>query len=357
MSIYTVKLMFKFSNLNRRQFIKISGLTLGTGLLTACTNSNSNQSSSPSNGNLDRVKLGLNWKAEAEYGGFYQAVATGIYRDYGLEVEIQPLPPQGNVTQMLMGGLMDFAIGQGVNALQAVQQGIPKVTIGAIFQEEIQVLLAHPGVGNDSLADLKGKTIFITPGLSIIYWPLLEKQYGYTPEQQRPYNFNVTPFLVDKNSAQQGILTSEPYLIEQVGGFKPVIFPLKQTGLNPYNFTIETTNKLVETNPDLVQRFMDASIKGWYSYLANPGLGNELIQKDNPEMTDDLIAFALEKIEEYEAIASGDANTLGIGAMTEDRWKTLYDQLLDVGVLDAKTNYKNAYTLDFINKGVDYYQS
>lgn len=349
--------MNNFYNLNRRQFIKAGGIALGTSLLTACTNPNANQSGSENDGNLDRIRLGLNWKAEAEYGGFYQAVATGLYREYGLDVEIQPLPPQGNITQMLMGGLMDFAIGQAVNALQAIEQGIPKVTLGSIFQDEIQVLLAHPGVGNDSLADLKGKTIFITPGLSIIYWPLLEKQYGYTQGQQRPYNFNVTPFLVDNQSAQQGILTSEPYIIEEVGGFEPVVLPLKATGLNPYNFTIETTNQLVETNPDLVQRFMDASIKGWYRYLAEPTLGNELIKQDNPEMTDELIAFALEKIEEYQAIAAGDASTLGIGAMTDERWETLYEQLVEVGVLDDSTNYKNAYTLEFINKRVDYYQS
>jgi NitT/TauT family transport system substrate-binding protein len=349
--------MHNLYNLKRRQFIKAGGIALGTSILSACTNPNSTQSGSPNDENLDRIRLGLNWKAEAEYGGFYQAVATGLYREYGLDVEIQPLPPQGNTTQMLMGGLIDFTIGQAVNALQAIEQGIPKVTLGAIFQNEIQVLLAHPGVGNDSLADLKGKTIFITPGLSIIYWPLLEKQYGYTQGQQRPYNFNVTPFLVDTDSAQQGILTSEPYIIEQVGGFEPVVLPLKETGLNPYNFTIETTNQLVETNPDLVQRCMDASIKGWYRYLAEPTLGNELIKQDNPEMTDDLIAFGLEKIEEYEGIQSGDANQLGIGAMTEERWETLYEQLLEVGILKPGTNYKDAYTLQFINKGADYYQS
>lgn len=349
--------MHEPSHLNRRQFIKVSTIAIASGILAACTDPNSNPSISQDTENLDKIKLGLHWKAEAEYGGFYQAVAKGIYRDRGLDVEIQPLPPQGNVTQLLMGGLIDFSIGQAINTLQATQQGIPKVTVAAIFQDEIQVLLAHPGVGNESLAQLKGKIVFITPGLSSVYWPLLEQKYGYTPDQQRPYNFNVTPFLVDKNSAQQGLLTSEPYIIEKNGGFKPVILPLNQTGLNPYAFTIDTTKKLVETNPDLVQRFVDASIAGWYSYLANPAPANALIKQDNPEMTDDLIAFALEKIEEYEPIAAGDAATLGIGAMTDRRWKTLFDQLVEIGVLDPNTNYKDAYTLDFINKGGEYYQS
>ncbi len=347
--------MYNYYNLNRRQFIKGSGIALGTGLLAACSNQNSDSSGTSENKNLDQVKLGLSWKAEAEYGGFYQAVATGIYQDYGLAVEVQPLPPQGNVTQLLMGGLVDFSLGQSVNALQATEKEIPKVTIAAIFQNEIQVLLAHPDVGNDSLAQLKGKTIFMTPFLSSVYWPLLNKKYGYTADQKRPYNFNATPFLVDKNSAQQGLLTSEPYIIEKEGGFKPVILPLNGTGLNPYNFTLETTQKLIEKNPDLVQRFVDASIKGWYSYLQNPTPGNTLIKQDNPEMTDDLIAFALEKLDEYGVINTGDAKTLGIGAMTDERWTTLHQQLVEIGVLTGKTNLKDAYTLEFINKGVDYY--
>ncbi len=349
--------MTNFNHLKRRQFLKMSSLAIGTSLLTSCTNRGTLSSTSTSNGKLDKVRVGLSWKAEAEYGGFYQALATGIYRDYGFDVEIRPLPPQGNVTQLLMGDLVDFSIGQAVNALQAADQGIPKVTVAAIFQDEIQAFLAHPGVGNDSLAQLKGKRVFIVPGLSSIYWPFLEKQYGYTQDQQRPYNFNVTPFLLDKDSVQQGLLTSEPFLIEKEGGFKPVVLLLSETGLNPYNFTLETTHKLIESKPELVHRFVDASIKGWYSYLENPALGNELIQQDNPEMSDELLAFALGKIAEYDLIKSGDASTLGIGAMTDERWKTLFDQLVTAGVLEDKPIYNDAYTLEFINKGVDYYLS
>ncbi|MCT7992944.1 ABC transporter substrate-binding protein [Laspinema olomoucense] len=357
--------MPNFNDIKRRQFLKMGSLFIGTSLLTSCLNQGSQPSSSTSqgsqpspsksNGKLDKIKVGLSWKAEAEYGGFYQALATGIYRDYGFDVEIRPLPPQGNVTQLLMGDLVDFSIGQAVNALQAADQGIPKVTVAAIFQNEIQAFLAHPGVGNDSLAQLKGKRVFIVPGLSSIYWPFLEQQYGYTQDQQRPYNFNVTPFLLDKNSVQQGLLTSEPFLIEKEGGFKPVILLLSETGLNPYNFTLETTHKLIDSKPELVHRFVDASMKGWYSYLENPALGNELIQQDNSEMSDELLAFALGKIAEYDLIKSGDAQTLGIGAMTDERWKTLFDQLLTAGVVQDKPSYKDAYTLEFINKGVDYY--
>jgi len=304
--------MNKSYPIKRRQFIKLSSLALGSSLFTACTQSNSPSSSSESTEKLDKIKFLLSWKAEAEYGGFYQALATGIYRQHGLDVTIQPGSPQTNTTQLLMGGVIDFTIGGGIDAIKAVQEGIPKITVAAIFQKEIQVLLTHPGVGNDSFEQLKGKPIYLTIGA--YYWQILKTKYGLSDDQKRPYNFNVSPFLVDKNSAQQGLLTSEPYTIEKEGGFKPNILLLADAGYNPYAFTIETTKKLVETNPDLVQRFVDASIKGWYSYLENPQPANELIKKDNPEMTDDLIDYGLNKLKEYEVIISGDAKTLGIGA-------------------------------------------
>ncbi len=281
-------------NLKRRQFLQFSALAIATGSLAAC--SQNNVPVSPHSENLDAVKLGLGWKAEAEYGGFYQAVATGIYRKYGLDVTIEPSPPQTNVTQLMMGGLVDFMVGTAVETLKAIEQGIPKVTVASIFQQEIQILLAHPDVGNDSLPQLKGKPIFVSSSANTTYWPILKAKYSFTDNQIRPYNFNISPFLADKNSAQQGLLTSEPYLIEKEGGFKPVVLLLAEAGYNPYAFTIETTQKLAETKPDLVQRFVDASIKGWYSYLENAQPGNELIQKDNPEMTDDLLAFSLAKL-------------------------------------------------------------
>lgn len=347
--------MLKNYPLKRRKFMQLSSLVLGSSILAACTPTNTTSSTSESPGNLDKIKFSLSWKAEAEYGGFYQAFATGIYRQHGLDVTIKPASPQTNTTQLLMGGVVDFSMGSGVNAIQAIQQGIPKVTVAAIFQKEIKVLLTHPGVGNDSFADLKGKPIFISPGS--IYWPFLKAKYGFTDAQIRPYNFNVSPFLVDQNSAQQGLLTSEPYTIEKEGGFKPNILLLADVGYNPYTFTIETTKKLVETNPDLVQRFVDASIKGWYSYLENPEPANQLIKQDNPEMTDDLIAYGLNKLKDYNIILSGDAETLGIGAMTDKRWEGLFNELAAVGVFDGNTDYQQAYTLEFVNKGLDYYLS
>jgi NitT/TauT family transport system substrate-binding protein len=357
-----------FSKLDRRQVLKLGSLVLGAGVLSACNANNSptqSDSSDPDNAastssnnqTLDKIALGLGWKAEAEYGGYYQAVATGIYKEYGLEVDVQETPPQANLTQMLMGGVIDFSLGNAVSTFKALQEGIPKVTIAAIFQKEIQVLLAHPNVGNDSFEALKGKPIYLSPAINTTYWPLLKTRFGYDDSQQRPYNFNIAPFLVDKDSAQQGLLTAEPFAIAKEAGFDPVILLLAEAGYNPYSFTIDTTRDMIENNPDLVQRFVDASIKGWYSYLENPAPGNELIQQDNPEMSAEQIAYSIEKLKEYEVILSGEATELGIGAMTDDRWESLYNELVEFEIINPDIDYKQAYTLEFTNKGVEYYQA
>lgn len=339
---------------SRRRLLKAGCLGLATGGLAAC---GLGQPTAQVDANgLDRVKLGLGWRAEAEYGGYYQAAATGLYRDYGLAVTIDDTPPQTNTTQLLVGGAVDFSIGGALGSLKAVQQGIPVVTVAAICQKEIQVLLAHPGVGNDSLRQLRGKPIFISASANSGYWPVLKARYGFTDDQKRPYNFNITPFLADKNSAQQGLLTSEPFLIERQGGFKPVILPLSEGGYNPYTFTIDTTRRLLDTNPDLVQRFVTASIRGWYSYLANPQPGNQAIRADNPDMSEELLAFSLAKLDEYGIITGGDASRLGIGAMTDQRWQSLFEELRGVGVLDSQLDYQQAYSLDYVNQGVEYYQ-
>lgn len=341
--------------ISRRQFLHYSSLAIGSSLLTSCVSNNST-TTVKNQKNLDKITFSTNWYAQAEHGGFYQAVATGIYQDYGLDVTIRMGNAQVNGTQLLVGGAIDFYMGSSIEAISSVQTGIPTITVAAIFQKDPQVLIAHPGVGNDSLEQLKGKPILTSSLSEKGYWQFLKAKYGYTDEQKRPYNFSVAPFLIDKNLVQQGYLTSEPFTIQKKGGFEPVVMLLADAGYTPYATTIETTKEMVEKNPDLVQRFVDASIKGWYSYLKNPEPANQLIKQENPEMTDELLAYSLEKMQEYGIITSGDAATKGIGAMTEARWKGFFDTVVEAGVIKPDTNYQAAFTLQFVNKGVEAYQ-
>ncbi|WP_066381136.1 ABC transporter substrate-binding protein [Anabaena sp. CA = ATCC 33047] len=340
--------------LSRRRFLQYSAIGLSSSLFAACTENNQ---ASTSNSGLDQVTLGTNWLAQAEHGGFYQAIATGIYKNHGLDVTIKMGGPQvPNGTQLLIGGAVDFFMGYGIDAINAVAQGIPKITVAAIFQKDPQCLIAHPNTAK-TLADLQGKPIYVSAAANVTYWPLLKVKYGFTDEQKRPYNFNPAPFLTDKTSAQQGYITSEPFTIEKQGGFKPTVFLLADYGYSTYATTIETKKELIAKNPDLVQRFVDASIKGWYSYFENPQPGNQLIKKDNPEMSDEQLAYGLAKLKEYGMIISGEAETQGIGAMTEQRWRSLFDSMVNVGLYQPNLNYQAAFTLQFVNKGVDYYQS
>ena len=301
----------------------------------------------------DTVSFGTDWKAEAEHGGYYQAIATGIYRQHGLDVSLRQGGPQVNHAQLLAAGRLDFNIApNSFIPLNFVRENIPMVAVAAMFQKDPSVLIAHPGQGNDSLAALKGKPIMIGSDTRITSWMFLKSKYGYTDDQIRPYTFSVAPFLADPKAVQQGYLSSEPFTIE-AAGVKPVVLLLADAGYSSYGSLIQTSEKLVKEKPDLVQRFVDANIEGWYSYLyGDPAPGNALIKNDNPEMTDALLAYGIAKIKEYGIVDSGDAKRDGIGAMTDARWRDFFETMAKAGVYPADLEYRAAYTLQFVDKKV-----
>jgi NitT/TauT family transport system substrate-binding protein len=301
---------------------------------------------------LDKVRFGTNWVAEGEHGGFYQALADGTYKKYGLEVEIVPGGPNVNNRILLPVGKLDFFM--SANSLQsfdAVAQNIPTLAVAASFQKDPQVLIAHPDV--KKFDALKTRTLFVSKEGMASYFQWLKADFGFDEAKVKPYTFNPQPFLADKNSAMQGYVTSEPYAIETQGHFKPTLFLLADQGFNSYSTLIETRRDLVEQKPDLVQRFVDASAIGWYHYLyGDPSAGNALIKRQNPEMTDALLAYSIAKMKEFGIVDSGDSVKLGIGAMTDARMKSFFDKMVRVGVVKPGLDYKRAYTLQFVNKGV-----
>ena len=302
---------------------------------------------------LDKVRFGTNWIAEGEHGGFYQAVADGTYKKYGLDVEIVPGGPNVNNRILLPVGKIDFFM--SANSLQsfdAVENNIPTVAVAASFQKEPQVFIAHPGMA-EKFEDLKKLTLFVSKEGIVTYFQWLKSEYGFDEAKVKPYTFNPQPFLADKNSAMQGYVTSEPFAIEQQAHFKPKVFLLADYGFNAYSTLIETRRDLVDKRPDLVQRFVDASAVGWYNYIYGDSRpGNDLIKKYNPEMSDALLANSIAKMKEYGIVGSGDTVKLGIGAMTDAHWKSFFDKMVRAGVTKPNLDYKRAYTLQFVNKGV-----
>ena len=300
----------------------------------------------------DHVTFGLDWKAEAEYGGFYQALATGIYAKHGLDVTIEQGGPQINHMTLLMAGRMQFNLSGG-QAIEFVQQHLPFIAVAAIFQKDPSVLIAHPGVGNDSFSALKGKPIEIAADVRSGWWRFLAGKFGYSDSQIRPYTFSLAPFLADKNMVQEGYLGSEPFLIETEAHFKPVVLPIADAGYLGYDNIIATSTKLVAENPELVQRFVVGSIEGWYSYLyGDPAPADALIRKANPDMPQALIDYGRRVMIEHRVVDSGDTKTLGIGAMTDARWAAFYRSMVSVGVYPQGLDVARAYTLRFVDHGV-----
>jgi NitT/TauT family transport system substrate-binding protein len=302
----------------------------------------------------DKVAFGTNWVAEGEHGGFYQALADGTYRKYGLDVTIVPGGPNVNNRILLPVGKIDFFLSANtLQAFDAVEQNVPTVEVAALFQKDPQVLIAHPDQGIEKFADLKKLTLFISKEGVASYYQWLKADYGFTDAQVKPYTFNPQPFLADKKSAMQGYVTSEPFAVAKAAKFSPKVFLLADQGFSAYSTLIETRRDLVEKKPDLVQRFVDASILGWYNYLyGDNSAANRLIKRQNPEMTDELLAYSVAAMKKYGIVDSGDALTLGIGAMTDARMKDFFNEMVRAGVVKSSLDYRKGYTLQFVDKKV-----
>jgi NitT/TauT family transport system substrate-binding protein len=303
---------------------------------------------------LDKLSFGTNWVAEGEHGGFFQAAADGTYKAYGLDVTIVPGGPNVNNRALLIAGKLDFFM--SANTLQsfdAVANNVPVVAIAAIFQKDPQVFLAHPESKVTKLEDLKPLTLFVSKEGIVSYFQWLKSEHGFAEERIKPYTFNAQPFLADKKSAMQGYVTSEPYAVEKQAGFKPTVILLADYGFNTYSTLIETRRDFTEKKPDLVQRFVDASLVGWYNYLYGDNrLANDTIKKLNPEMTDDLLSYSVAKMKQNGIVDSGDSLKNGIGAMTDERMASFFDKMVRAGVVKRDIDFHKAYTLRFVNKGV-----
>lgn len=293
----------------------------------------------------DKVTFLTSWFAQAEHGGFYQAKANGLYDKAGLDVTIKMGGPQVNGVQLLLAGETDMLMGYDIQVMKGREQNLPLVTVASSFQFDLQGIMTHDDVPD--LAALKGKPVLIAGSSRTTFWPWLRLKYGYSDDQIRPYTFNLQPFFADKTVAQQGYLSSEPFQAEQQNE-KVHFFLLADGGYPPYGSTIVTTEKMIKEKPDVVARFVKASLEGWRDYMANPAPGNALIKADNPKMSDAQISYALKRLKETKALDGGDAATMGVGVITADRYKKIYDFLVAGGLLDPKTDWQKTFDTRFV---------
>jgi NitT/TauT family transport system substrate-binding protein len=302
-------------------------------------------------GAADRITFGTDWLAQAEHGGFYQAVADGTYARNGLDVAIKQGGPQVNTPLLLASGALDFAMISNDNqAFNLVREGSPYVVVAAFFQKDPDILMAHKEAGYASLADMKGHPVLISSGAWDTFWKFLVVRFGFTDGQGRPYTNNLAPFLTDKSLIQQGYLTSEPFTAKAAGA-DPAVFLLADYGYSSYATMVACARTLVTERPDLVQRFVDASSLGWHTFLhGDNGAAITLILKDNPDYPPALPAQSITALNQHGIVESGDAETLGIGAMTDARWQDFFELMVQAGSYKPDLDWHAAYTLQFVGK-------
>jgi NitT/TauT family transport system substrate-binding protein len=303
------------------------------------------------------IRFVTDWKAQAEHGGFYQALAEGLYAKRGLDVKIIQGGPDVNVPQLLAGGAADFGMGSNsFICMNLVKTGIPIRAVMAIFQKDPQVLMSHPRRDINSLADMKGKPVLISAATMNAFWPWLRAKFGFSDKQIRRYTYNLAPFILDPNAIQEGYLTSEPYTVQQKAHWEPKVFLLSDYGYPGYANMVLVPQKWIDTNRSAVQQFVDATRDGWLHYLANPAKGNALIKRDNPDITDAILAQAWDKMKRHDMLLSGDGKAFGLGSMTDGQWKLFYDTMASEGLYPKGLDYKKAYDLSFARATLQKYQ-
>ena len=302
---------------------------------------------------LEEVAFGTNWLAQAEHGGFYQSVADGTYEACGLDVEIVPGGPQVNNRALMLAGRLDFHMGGDMlQAFNAVEEGIPVIAVAAIFQKHPQVILAHPESA-ETWEDLKDLTLMIGDNGYASYYQWMIAAHGFTAEQREPYTFNPAPFIADPGKGMQGYLSSEPYAVEKEGGFTPAVFLIADNGYSSYATTIETMAETIADRPEVVECFVEGSIEGWYTYLyGDRSAADALILEANPELSQDKLDFAVRRMLEEGIVDSGDAETMGIGVMTEAKVQEFFDLIVDAGVIAGDVDWRASFTTDFVGEGV-----
>jgi NitT/TauT family transport system substrate-binding protein len=303
------------------------------------------------------IRFVTDWKAQAEHGGFYQALAEGLYAKRGLEVKIIQGGPDVNVPQLLVGGAADFGMGSNsLICLNLVKTGVPLRAVMAIFQKDPQVLMSHPRRDINSLADMKGKPVLISAATMNAFWPWLRAKFGFSDKQIRRYTYNLAPFILDPNAIQEGYLTSEPFTVQQQAKWTPKIFLLSDYGYPGYANMVLVPQKWIDTNRAAVQAFVDATRDGWLHYLDNPAKANVLIKRANPDMTDAILMQALDQMKRHEMLLSGDGKAFGLGSMTDAQWKLFYDTMAAEGLYPKGLDYKKAYDLSFVRATLQKYR-
>lgn len=289
------------------------------------------------------ITLQTDWYAQAEHGGFYQAVAEGYYKEVGLDVTINQGGPNAMGTQKVVSQALEFSIGRADDIIVHASNNLPLIIVSALMQHDPQALMVHKESGIKSFEDLDGHTVMTTPGAPMVRF--IEKKYGIQLNVV-PIDYGMSRFLADTEFVQQCFITNEPFYIRKAGA-NPETLLIADSGFDPYR-VIFTNRNYAEKNPEIVKAFVAASIKGWQSYMEGPReRANAIIQERHSKMTDEFLAYSVRTMKE---------NFLVAGARPEDqtglidpvRMQAQIDTLLDIGLLKQPLEASKLAPLDYL---------
>lgn len=309
--------------------------------LTGCGGQDNTEDNTTQGPALHKIILQTDWYAQPEHAGFYYAVEAGYYSDLGLDVEIRPGANMTGVPQLVATKRIQFALGTSDNMLMAASRGIPLVGVFPYFQHDPQCVMAHKSSGITELSQLDGRTVMISPGAGYVQY--LQKTLGIRL-QIVPLDYSLTRFLADPEFIQQCFLTNEPYYVEQQG-IEASVIPMSTSGFDPYRL-VYSNAEYVAQNPDIVKRFVEASKKGWQSYIETDGdIAHQKISALNPQHTDASMTWTKNAMEQYRLIAGYEEKGQRFGLFERARIEEQISQLTELKMLDGTLNLDQTFPL------------
>lgn len=323
-----------------RKFITFASFSL----LIAFATSGCHDRKPEADGGLEAVRLQLDGTPQPEQGGFFAAQLLGYYKAEGLDVTILPLPQNGSAAQLVANGQADIALGSSDQVMESDSSGLPLVAVAATMQHDPQAIMVHANSPIHSLADLEGHTVAAQAGAAWLKY--VTSRYKLRNVRQIPSTPSVASFLADPNSVQQVSIASEPFLAKQAGADVRTIL-INSSAYDPYRVQF-TSRDFAARHPDLLTKFVRASIRGWQAYLSDPAATNAHLLQLNPALNSAQEAYTARTLRDGGFITGGDSSASRPGFMTSERWRTEYDQVKELGVLHGDVEPSNAYTIQYL---------
>jgi NitT/TauT family transport system substrate-binding protein len=327
--------------LSLRRSATLLAAVVVVGSLGACgSDDESSSSGSSASEGTEKVTLLMNWFAQAEQGGYWQAQAAKTGEAEGLDIEVKQGGPQIQTIPQVAAGQADFGVAQADELMLARAEGVPVVQVFGGMDRYLQCMMYHPSTGISDFSDISGKQVAVAPSGG--FWPWIKGEYDLQDVQEINFTGSLAEFKRNENLVQQCFITSEPYFAEQEH-IPHAELMVADAGYNPYSQGLFTSEKMVEEHPETVRKVVAAVQEGWTQFMTDPSKAKALIEEVNKDTDPAAFDYAAKEL------AAGDYLGSPVGGMTEERWNTLHDQLDEAGVLTKSVDPSSVWTDEFVS--------